>query len=435
MIGKISGLLAVLLVVTVSAQDQGRQLNWNALSFLTKPGYANPESVDLQAAAASAKSSPSFSSAQALEGDISRDGAYAPAAPAYGGNDYGYEASADTSYGGGYGYDRTMKSAFYSPSPSSPSSGYSSSAPGVTPFNNRQPEQTYSQPYSDHPTSTLSSLQSGKIAPIYLLQKSKSANWTNPPWNMKADNRAGYDDENPLTGSTPLNSQTYNPVAQSIMSRQDYGYNSYVDGGSSLPPYGAGTYGTGSYGAGSYGTPAYSTAGYSGSSSGYRTPYSTNRQSYLGGGYGAYGAGYGGYGAGYGAGYGSGYGGYGAGYGAGYGGYGAGYGGYGAGDYGYGGYGGYGGYRRPPYKKFKKGLFDWWTYGGKYGGHGGYGGLAPYDYDYDFPNIFELGKLAIKSTFKSMFKPFFKLLPYPFCDYLDYDYYRGPYGRTDKVAE
>lgn len=83
MIGKISGLLAVLLVVTVSAQDQ-----------------------DLQAAAASAKSSPSFSSAQALEGDISRDGAYAPAAPAYGGNDYGYEASADTSYGGGYGDDK-----------------------------------------------------------------------------------------------------------------------------------------------------------------------------------------------------------------------------------------------------------------------------------------------------------------------------------------
>lgn len=81
MTGKISGLLALLLVVTVSAQDQ-----------------------DLQAAAASSKSGPSFSSAQALEGDISRDGSYA--APSYGGNDYGYEAAADSSYGGGYGDDK-----------------------------------------------------------------------------------------------------------------------------------------------------------------------------------------------------------------------------------------------------------------------------------------------------------------------------------------
>ena len=203
-----------------------------------------------------------------------------------------------------------------------------------------------------------------------------------------------------------------------LMSRQDsYGsYGGGYGGGgySSLPPAATG------YSSSNYGTAGYGTSGYATNS--YGTPLTAGyRKPYLGGvgvGGGAYG------GADYSAGYGGGGGGYGGGYSGGYG-----------GGYGVGGYGKY------PFKKFKKDMFDWWKHGGKYasyyppaGGYGGYGGgVAPYLYD--TPGIFTLAKYAMKSSIKSFFKPIFKLLPYPFCDYYDDVPYSNAYGRADDPEE
>ncbi len=138
--------MLALVVAHVSAQDKGRQLNWNALSFLTKPGYANPSSASADLQGGSSSVVPSY---QSLTGDpdINRDGgSYAPAS--YGSHDYGYDGG--DSYGAsGYGYEFSSTPSTLSVSSSSTSRPVAVGESSVQFSDKRQNsrhEQTIGQP-------------------------------------------------------------------------------------------------------------------------------------------------------------------------------------------------------------------------------------------------------------------------------------------------
>jgi hypothetical protein len=435
-------LITLALVALAFAEEQkaeGRQMNWNNLNFATKPGYSQSyqqssygsDSSDMSGSPsvqnAQAKSSVNYQGlvSQSLDGqDINRDGSYSAPSNYGSNNDYGYEASPDTSYGNavGYGYDYQKNL----PTPSG--RFYSMNNPSLS--GNPVPNsylRGMPRDLQDHPVLLLSSMQSGKLP--YEQYQRPSVSYYNNSNSDQMTNRAGYDEDAPLGGissSTSTGSMLSSTSMRNPISRQDdFSYGSVAGGYGSIPPatgYGNGAYGYGgSYaspgyssnyrvpygGYSSYGAPSYSNAGYSGA---YGSPL------YSGSGYGSSGS-YGGYGTG---GYG-GAGGYGVG--SGYGGvYGSGYGG------GYGSYGGYGpnyglqvGYGFQPsfYKKPKKAFHDWlkgkdvlpYGYGSGYG-YGSNYATIPYDYYYDPPSIWHLSKFAMKSIFKSMFKPMFKWLPF-----------------------
>lgn len=460
--GKLIEMTVVLvLVALVSSEDQkpqGRQLNWGNLNFGSNSDYSQnypnhgSDPSDLTASPSmlnpQAKASSNFQGlvSQSLDGQDRNDGSYAPSSSYTSSSDYGYEAAPDTSYGNavGYGYDYQRNL----PTPSG--RFYSHSDPSVS--GNPVIPNTFlrgmPRDQMDHPVSSLSSMQSGRM-PYYFQQSGGFYNNNSTRANV---NRAGYDEDTPLGGissSPSTGSLLSGTTMRSPVSRQDdFSYGTVNGGYSSIPPaatgyggsygLGGGGYGAG-YGASSFASPGYSSnyrvpynggyspsysaAGYSGSYGGVPSTYSNSYGSYgnsyspL---YSKYGyAGLGGYGNSYGAGYG--YGGYGNSYGAGYGG---GYGGYGAG---YGGYGGgfdvYG--IDLDHKKHKKGHRDWWKFGKDVMpyGYGSNYAAVPYDYYYDPPGIWHFTKFAMKSMVRSMFKPLFKWLP--FCP----PYF---YSRSDK---
>lgn len=422
---------------------QGRQLNWG---YLNKPTYSNGDmdGSSSMMLPAQAKSSSGFQAhaPQSLDGssDINRDGGYSASS---GGGDFGYEASADSSYGsgtsgygGGYGYDyqrflpTTSKPFYSSPSNFYPQNSKTSTIPNA--YLRGMPRDQL-----DHPGSSLSGMQSSRY-PSFLYPSSTAGsvwmagNNSDVNGQNQMTNRAGYDEDIPLggisssTSSSGLLSGT--TMRNSLSRNDDLGYGAFSGGFGfgSIPPAGVG-YG---YGAGSFASPGYSS-------------------NYLGGPLGATGA-YGSY-----ASYGSpsySYAGYGGGYANSYGSsYGSSYGYPSYSSYGnsnrsplyssYGGSGSYG-YGYPAsatyYKKPKKAFFDWWkgkdvvpyAYGSSYGyGGNAYGGSygypAPYDYYYDEPGFWQLSKFAFKKLMKSMFKPFFKWLP--FCSPFYY------YDREDRA--
>ena len=433
---------ALLLIVATAAEEpsnqqtpQGRQLNWNGLNYMTKPGYLS-NGADLDGAASmmpgQGKSSSNFQShsPQSLDGsDINRDGSYS--APATGG-DYGYEASPDssyssgTSYGSSYGYGfnqfpPTTSRPFYSRGPQQalPQSVGGMAVPNS--FLRGVPRDQLDRPGSSYPSA---GLQSGSL-PNYF--HSSGGYWNNTNSDQMA-NRAGYDEDIPLGGissSTSSSGLLSGTTMRNSLSRQDdYGYGSLNGFGyGSIPPAGgfgspgySSNYAAGPYSS-SYGSPAYSP--YYGSN--YRNPlYSSYggspaySSSYNGlSGYSSYGSGYSSYGS---PAYNS------------YNSYGSYRNPYYSNLYGEGAYGGgYGAY--PYYKKQKKSFWNPWgifkakevepyVYAGNYG-NTGYNYAVPYDYYYDAPSLWQLSKFAFKSMMKSMFKPFFKWLP--FCSPFYYD--------------
>lgn len=459
-------MLTFIYVASAIAQEQqaeGRQMNWNN-NFANKPDYSDSysssrgsESSDPNRSAPTFNGPASKSSVnyqgmmpQSLDGqDINRDGGYSPPSTYGSSSDYGYEAAPDTSYGNavGYGYDYQKNL----PTPSD--RFYSISNPSST--GNPVPNsylRGVPREQQDHPISSLSSMQSGRI-PNYQYQQLGGSSYNNN--NSNADqnvNRAGYDEDAPLGGissSSSSGSMFSGTTMRNPISRQDdLSYGTVNGGYNSIPPatgygYGGSYGGVGSYaspgyssnyrnpygGYSSYGTPSYgngASGGYGsqlysgsyGSAGGYGNYGSGANENYGSGGYGSYGSGgYGGYGSGaYGAaghgagsGYGGGYGSYGGGYGANYG----------------------SGYALQPafFKKPKKAFHEWLKSGKDmvpYGYGSGYGAnyaAIPYDYYYDPPGVWHLSKFAMKSIFKSMFRPIFKWLPFcsPFF-----------YARTDR---
>ncbi|XP_032777650.2 ice nucleation protein InaA [Daphnia magna] len=416
-------------------QAEGRQMNWNSPNYANKPDYSpsysssrgsdDPNRSGSMLNGPASKSSLNYQGMvpQSLDGqDINRDGSYSAPSSYGSSSDYGYEAAPDTSYGNavGYGYDIRK----FPPTPSGPF--YSISDPSATVPNSFLRGMPREQ--QDHPVSSLSSMQSGRM-PYYQYQQ--AGGFDNNNNNSNADqmvNRAGYDEDAPLGGiSSSGGSMLSGTTMRNPISRQDdLSYGTVNGGYSSIPP--ATGYGYGGGGINSYASPGYSSnyrspyGGYSSygssASGGYGSPlYSGNYGlggygTYGSGGYGTYGSGgYGGsgsygatgYGAGssYGGGYGGGYGSYGGGYGANYG-------------------SGYYGLQPAIFKKPKKAFHDWWKHGKDiipygYGSGYGYGSnyaAIPYDYYYDPPGLWHLSKFAMKSIFKSMFKPIFKWLPF-----------------------
>lgn len=437
----------VLLVVGVMGADQegqGRQMNWNGIkSMSNKPAaFGNSNYLaDVDAGSsmtAQAKSSANYQglSSQSLDGtgDLNRDGPYSS-----GGGDYAYEPNYASDLSSGYhGYDYqrylpTTSKPFYSVSnsvqaplrPSSSSlSQFSSNgapAPGMTVIPNAF-LRGMPRDQQDHPISSLSSMQSGRISnnPAQMQQQmmmmtglsnySASNRAPSPRGNSNqaVESRAGYDEDIPLGGISSTSSgglagtSMRNPLS-SLSSRQDDFSYGTVNGGygySSIPPAVGGAYG-GAYGGGSaFGSPGYS--------SNYATPYAAAAVPNYASGYSGYPHGnFAGasplYSNNYAASGGNGYG------------------------YGYAGYQAivpstayYG-------KKPKKAFLDWFKLNKQiapYSSYGYGGGAAaavlPYDYYYDPPSFWHLSKFAFKSLFKSMFKPFFKWLP--FCSpFLYYD--------------
>jgi hypothetical protein len=269
----------------------------------------------------------------------------------------------------------------------------------------------------DHPISSLSSMQSGRISTPYqqmggylnyYYNNSTSINSKNA---NQMTNRAGYDEDIPLGGISSTSSGFAGTTMRNAIgtSRQDDFSYGTVNGGvgfGSLPPA-PGLVG-GGLGYSSFASPGYS--------SNYGTPYAGSN--YLSPAY-SYGYPSTGYAGGLGN---TGYSSYASdvsyrsplysNY-ANYGNYGSGY--------------GYGYQPTTYYKKPKKAFLDWFKFNkqlapySNYGGYGGggYGAAIPYDYYYDPPSLWLVTKFAMKSMFKSLFKPFFKWLPFcsPFVYY------------------
>ena len=203
------------------------------------------------------------------------------------------------------------------------------------------------------------------------------------PWNATnvartVSSRSGYEEDIPLGGisssSTSTNAFGSSSSLNSPISRQDnYGY------GSVPPAYPSAPISPSYYSSGysGYGSPSYTTVAPT-YSSGYGSPsygYSSYRNPLLPNLRKPYGYNYG------------------------------------ASDYGV----------QPFYKKSKKHFLPFRPSYGYASGYGvGYGspgyGMAPYDYYYEPPTFFTLGKYAMKALLKSMFKPLYKLWHFQFDD-------------------
>ncbi|EFX69937.1 hypothetical protein DAPPUDRAFT_328621 [Daphnia pulex] len=121
-------LITLTLVALVCAEElkaEGRQMNWSNLNFASKPAYQQSsygsDSSDSNGSPsvqnAQAKSSGSYQGlvSQSLDGqDINRDGSYSAPSSYGSNNDYGYEASPDSSYGNAVGYGDDKHSSFVS---------------------------------------------------------------------------------------------------------------------------------------------------------------------------------------------------------------------------------------------------------------------------------------------------------------------------------
>lgn len=272
---------------------------------------------------------------------------------------YGY-GSTSTAYGHGYNALRATTIRPY----------YALAVPSYT-SNSDSLSRRDDSANSDHATTSLAGMQSGRTK--FAMQR----NATDPNPARTVSSRSGYDEDIPLGGISSLSSSTNafgtSSSLNSPISRQDN--NGY---GSVPPAYPSGPISPSYYSAGysGYGSPTYPTAAPTYSSgnnnpwlpsygySSYRNPLLPNYRR-------PYGA---------------------------------------------------SGYAAKPYsKKSKKHLNPYRpSYGYASGYGGGYGspgyGLAPYDYYYEPPTWFGVGKYAVKSLLKSMFKPLVKLMYLPFDD-------------------
>ena len=419
-------LMLAFLVMAATAEEQqaqARQMNWNGIKSIGKPANYLPDADGSMTAQAKSSSNYQSLPSQSLDGqgDLNRDGPYS-------GGDYAYEPSSDSAYGGvsgsGYGYDYQR----YLPTTSKPFFSVS----GTLHQQQQLPLPRYQQQQAaasamtaipnsflrgvprdqlDHPISSLSGMQSGRIStPHYQQMGGFQYNYNNNGSSYRNDNnqmtnRAGYDEDIPLGGISSTSSGFAGTTMRNAIgtSRQDdfsYGtVNSGVGFGSIPPSPGLVS------GYGSFASPGYS--------SNYATPYAGSNYvaPYSYAGYSSYPS------TGYAGGLGN-----------------AGYSSYPAGDvsyrsplysnYAYG-YGGYQPTAAAYYKKPKKAFLDWFKFNkhlapySTYGGYGSYGAAVPYDYYYDPPSLWFITKFAFKSMFKSLFKPFFKWLPFcsPFVYY------------------